>query len=317
MPLVVPTKLTAQPVVPLVQVCRPDLRAGYPGDMDEPYYLRQAEQERKRLEGHQRKVTQADKAVAKASAAADKAAQAAEQASSPSTAKSKRSEAERQRAAAGRARDARAKASSAVAASQVKINDYEKKAREAAAKRDKKERVAQTREQDRAQRAADDDRRARQRDERERAARDAAQDREVLQLRARTDELEQRLHAARLAAPKQICVLFVAGTIEGGKYPLRLDREIREIDLKVRGERAPRPSPLRVPPRHTDPRHHRRAESFRPRRGAFLGPRRRPLSPLRGSGWTTARTTGRAACIASPGRAQTDPLAPPQCLSVG
>lgn len=235
MPLVVPTTLTAQPVVPLVQVCRPDLRAAYPGDMDEAYYLRQAEQERKRLEGHQRKVTQADKAVAKASAAADKAALAAEKASSPSAAKSKRSEAERQRTAAGRARDARAKASSAVAASQVRINDYEKKAREAAAKRDKKERVAQTREQDRAQRAADDDRRARQRDERERAARDAAQNREVLQLRARTDELEQRLHAARLAAPKQICVLFVAGTIEGGKYPLRLDREIREIDLKVRG----------------------------------------------------------------------------------
>lgn len=74
MPLVVPTTLTAQPVVPLVQVCRPDLRAAYPGDMDEAYYLRQAEQERKRLEGHQRKVTQADKAVAKASAAADKAA---------------------------------------------------------------------------------------------------------------------------------------------------------------------------------------------------------------------------------------------------
>jgi len=202
--------------------------------MDEAYYMRQAEQERKRFEGHQAKVTQADKEIAKSSAAADKAADAADKASSPSTAKSKRSEAERHRAAAGRARDARAKASAAVASSQAKINDYEKKARAAAAKQGKKERDAQKRDQDRQRRAAEEERRARQREDRERSAREAAQSREVFELRARTDELEQQLHAARLAAPKEICVLFIAGTIEGGKHPLRLDREIREVDLKVR-----------------------------------------------------------------------------------
>jgi hypothetical protein len=142
-------------------------------------------------------------------------------------------EAERQRAAAGRARDARAKASAAVGASQVKINDYEKKAREARAKQDKKDQGTRKRDEDRARRAAADERRASEREDRQRAVREAAREREVLELRDRTDELEQQLRAARLAAPKEICVLFIAGTIRGGEHPLHLDREIREIDQKV------------------------------------------------------------------------------------
>jgi CHAT domain-containing protein len=111
---------------------------------------------------------------------------------------------------------------------------YEKKVREARAQQDKKDQDARKRDEGRARRAAADERRSNEREERERAAREAAREREVLDLRERTDELEQQLRAARLAAPKEICVLFIAGTIEGGKHPLHLDREIREIDLKVR-----------------------------------------------------------------------------------
>jgi hypothetical protein len=43
-----------------------------------------------------------------------------------------------------------------------------------------------------------------------------------------------QLEAARRAAPRQITVALLAGTPEGGRTPLRLDREIREIDNKVR-----------------------------------------------------------------------------------
>lgn len=201
--------------------------------MDEAYYLRQAEQERKRQEGHQQKVSGADADIAKAEAAADKAATDAERASSPSFAKSKRSEVERQRAAARRAREARAKASKAVGESQRKINDYERKAREAASKQRKKADDARRREADQARRTADQKRRDQQREDRQRAAREAAREREVIELHARTEQLEGQLRAARLAAPKEICVLFVAGTIEGGEQPLHLDREIREIDKKI------------------------------------------------------------------------------------
>jgi hypothetical protein len=202
--------------------------------MDEGYYLRQAEQESKRLEGHQTKVSKADSDTSKAEAAVDKAMDAADKASSPGTAKSKRSEADRHRAAARRGREARAKASKDIATSQAKINGYEKKAREAAASLGKKEREGRKRDEERARRAVEEEKRSSQRNERDRAAQDATRQREVGQLRARTDELEQQLRAARLEAPKQICVLFVAGTIEGGKLALHLDREIREIGLKVR-----------------------------------------------------------------------------------
>jgi hypothetical protein len=50
----------------------------------------------------------------------------------------------------------------------------------------------------------------------------------------RTADLESQLEAARRGAPSQITVLLLAGTPEGGRNPLRLDREIREIDNKVR-----------------------------------------------------------------------------------
>lgn len=186
------------------------------------------------MESHQRSIATADRDLAKAEEATEKATAAAAKSSSASLARSKLSEAERHRKAAGRARDARAKASRAVSDSQKKTHDLEGKARAAAAREDRKEREAQRREDDRARRQAAETERSRRREESARAAREAARERDVGQLRSRTDELEAQLRAARLAAPAEICVLFIAGTIEGGDEPLRLDREIREIDHKLR-----------------------------------------------------------------------------------
>jgi hypothetical protein len=202
--------------------------------MDPEYYDRQADQERKRLESHQKKIAQADAELAKAEAAADKADAAAQKATSASQARSKQSEANRHRAAAAKARTARAKASKAVSESQKKLGDYETRARDGRAKLDKKERDALKRADDHARRDAAKARQQLERESRAQAAREAAREREVIELRERTDELDGRLRAARLAAPKTVTVLFLAGTIEGGELPLRLDREIHEIDQKLR-----------------------------------------------------------------------------------
>jgi hypothetical protein len=202
--------------------------------MGPDYYQRQADQERKKLDGHHRKVAAADDATAKAEKAADNADAAARKATSPGQIRSKRSEADRQRAAAGRARNARAKASKAVSESQRKVTEFEKRARDAQVKLDKKALDERKRAEDCAKREAAAEQRRRRREAQDQAARDAAREREVIGLLNRTDELEAQLRAARLAAPKRITVLFLAGTIEGGEFPLRLDREIREIDQKLR-----------------------------------------------------------------------------------
>lgn len=202
--------------------------------MDPDYYHGQADHERKRLDGHRSKIAKADADIAKAEAAADKADAAVQKARSSSQARTKQSEADRQRSAAAKARDARAKASKAVRESEKKIAEYDARAREAKAKLDKKERDVRKRAEDQATRDAAKATQALKNESRAQAAREASRQREVLQLREHTYELEERLRAARLAAPKTITVLFLAGTIEGGELPLRLDREIHEIDQKLR-----------------------------------------------------------------------------------
>ena len=203
--------------------------------MDEKYHQRQADQERKRLV---RKVNEADKAISKAESAAEKALSAAAATSNAATAKSKQGEAERQRAAARRAREARTKATKAVADSQAKVNDHERRAREAAATARKKREDADKRDALRQKRAEDQARREQEREERRRGNIEAAQRREVTELRQRTAELtaelERQLAAVRAEAPKQITVLFLAGTPEGGERILRLDREFREIEEQLR-----------------------------------------------------------------------------------
>jgi hypothetical protein len=89
---------------------------------------------------------------------------------------------------------------------------------------------ANKREGDRQKRHEVEARRQREQEERRRSHLDAAQAREVTELRQRTVHLEQELVALRAKAPQQITVLFLAGTPEGGLERLRLDREFREIE---------------------------------------------------------------------------------------
>jgi CHAT domain len=73
-----------------------------------------------------------------------------------------------------------------------------------------------------------------QRIERERASREAEQTRQLVSIEGRTEELEERVLAAeRRAAPPEVAVLFLASSPEDQK-PLRLDKETREIEKRVR-----------------------------------------------------------------------------------
>lgn len=199
--------------------------------MSSSYYEGRARQLRRVLEKQVK--TRADE-EGKA-AAADKAAARAEdqlrRASSASTASSKQREVERKRKEANKAREAAAKASGAAADTQKKIHDAEQKAA-----RDRlAEEKAEARREATSRRSEEmRDRFEAQRTVREEAAREAAREREVLSLRERTAELEALVRSAQLAAPFQVTVLFMAGTIEGGEQPLRLDREVREIQQRVR-----------------------------------------------------------------------------------
>jgi hypothetical protein len=195
--------------------------------MDASYYDRKAAEEQGRLSKHLKDRAKHERAAANADKAGLKAEQGASQTKSPSLAKSKLREADRKRDAAVKSRERAAKASADAAASQRKVTEYETKAASERARQAKKGEAEQNRA---ARRAAEEQRRA----ERERERLDRARTSEVADLRGRTTELESQLEAARRAAPSQITVLLLAGTPEGGRNPLRLDREIREIDTKVR-----------------------------------------------------------------------------------
>lgn len=73
----------------------------------------------------------------------------------------------------------------------------------------------------------------RQRADRERECQDQARDRELRVLHSQVADQERRLREAPLAAPVEITVLFIAASPED-QEPLRLDREVREIQRRVR-----------------------------------------------------------------------------------
>lgn len=199
--------------------------------MSSDYYEGRARQYRRDMEKQLKKRGDEEVKAAKAEKATAEAEDKARRASSQSTASSRLREAERKRKDAQKARDNAAKASKAAAELQVKINDAEQKA----ARDRQREEAADERK--RSQTARMEAQRARwreQREAREEAAREAAREREVTELRERTADLEARVREAQSAAPSQITVLFVAGTPVGGREPLRLDREVREIQERVR-----------------------------------------------------------------------------------
>jgi hypothetical protein len=195
--------------------------------MDAAYYDRKAAEERARLSKHLKERAKHERAAADADKAALKAEQAASRTKSQSVAKNKLRDADRKRDAAVKSRERAAKASADAAGSQKRVTEYETKAADARARQAKRDEAEQKRA---ARRAAGEQRRG----ERETERLDRARTGEVADLRDRTAELESQLEAARRAAPSQITVLLLAGTPEGGHKPLRLDREIREIDTKIR-----------------------------------------------------------------------------------
>lgn len=147
--------------------------------------------------------------------------------SSASTIRSKLQSAQSKRADANRARKAAAKASKAVADAQKKLHDAEASLAKEIASEDKQARDKARRERDRAERA-------RQAEERRQRDSERARERQMDALRDRADDLEARLRAAPWAqSPTEIDVLFIAASPED-QEPLRLDKEVREIQQRVR-----------------------------------------------------------------------------------
>ena len=211
--------------------------------MSSSHWESRARQLRRELE---RKVkTRADEEgkAARADQAAMRAEESARRASSQSTASSKLRDAERKRKEAQKAREKAAAASKATGDLQTKIHDAEQKAtRDRAQEQASEERRnasrAKQEERRNASRAKQDERRAKwQEQQRIQAeqAREAAREREVLELKERTAELEAAIREARGAAPAEITVLFLAGPPQlDDEAPLRLDQEVREIQERLR-----------------------------------------------------------------------------------
>lgn len=175
---------------------------------------------RRTLEKERKKQADEEKKAAKADANATRYEREATRATSRSGIDQKLRFAQRKRDDANRARQAAAKASAAVAKAQADLHAAEGKlaAQQAQAAKNQQRRTQQE------ERRAD---RLRQAKERER-------ERQLEELRARDAQLEQRLDRAPwTGAPETITVLFIAASPEDAD-PLRLDREFREIQQRVR-----------------------------------------------------------------------------------
>jgi hypothetical protein len=137
-----------------------------------------------------------------------------------------------------RARDAEVKLDGDISTAEIKLSEATTKLAKAEADEQRQaDRRAESKrkQEEQRQRLADQ---AREREERRiaqaQANREAEQDRQIDTLHRRASELEQQVLAAELrAAPEEITVLFLASSPEDQK-PLRLDRETREIQKRVR-----------------------------------------------------------------------------------
>ena len=124
-----------------------------------------------------------------------------------------------------------AKMQGKLAEAEGKLREAEAKDREQEAKKAERERrLQEQKERAATQRREREERRA----EQQRSAREAAQQHELDLLEHRATDLEDRLAAAeRRAAPPEVTVLFLASSPED-EQPLRLDKETREIQKRVR-----------------------------------------------------------------------------------
>jgi hypothetical protein len=194
------------------------------------YYDRQAANQLKKVHSETTKRALAEKKAAALDEKALRADRAAASTKSEATRRSKLREAESARRSAADQRAKAAAATKAAGDAQTKANEYRAKADAERTRRSKKAREEAERQGREAERRV-------RREARTQANRDAEVRRDIGELQTRTDELEKRIAASRAHAPSRITVLLMAGTPEGGEAALRLDRESREIEAKVRAGR--------------------------------------------------------------------------------
>jgi hypothetical protein len=148
------------------------------------------------------------------------------------------SQAQRKEGELVRARDAEVKLDSDISSAETKLSDAKSKLVKAEAdqqRRADQKAEGKRKQEERKQHLADQ---AREREEsrarQAQANREAEQDRQIDTLHRRASELEGQLLEAELrAAPEEITVLFLASSPED-QTQLRLDRETREIQRRVR-----------------------------------------------------------------------------------
>lgn len=182
---------------------------------------------RRELERHRDRQAKEEAKAARLEREAIRYEEQAARTTSPASRASHLRNAQSRRSDVARARDAAARESKAVADAQKRLHDAEARLAKEIAREDARAREAQRRDRERADRARrEDERRARDR-ERER-------ERQIEELRRRAEGFETRLHStARPRVPAVIDVLFIAASPED-QPPLRLDKEVREIQQRVR-----------------------------------------------------------------------------------
>lgn len=206
--------------------------------MSASLYESQIRQARRTLESERTKQAKEEQKAAKLALDAAGFRKKASSASSQNMAAGYLKQAEGKERDEGKARSAAAKHSGEFAKAQTKLHQAEAKLRDAQAadrrreadkakQRQKQQERDEKRESDRRQREE-----RRQRDADERAV--AEQARQLSDLQQETVGLRTRLEAvARQDAPSGITVLFLAASPED-EVQLRLDKEIREIELRLR-----------------------------------------------------------------------------------
>jgi hypothetical protein len=208
--------------------------------MEPEYYDRKAEGELKKVAAEGKKRGDYEAQAARKDEEALKDDAAASSTSSDSTRRSKLRSAESHRKKALDLRKKAAAAGLAASKAQTTANKAQADASTERRRRAKNDADAAKRDAAQQKRDAERARRIAERDARDRAAADrqvvsdmSSLGSETARLSARTAGLEAALAESQRTAPRKVTVLLIAGTPEGSTLPLRLDREAREIDLKV------------------------------------------------------------------------------------
>lgn len=188
------------------------------------------EDARKRQAAEEKKASDAEKTAANR-------IQSARRTSSPSSAQSYLREADRRTRDAQTARARAAEFSAKVAAAQTKVHQAESRLARAQADDEKKREADRRRQQQAADRAARQAERDREREDQARREADAARDQQIAVLEAELAQAQAKLDSRPWEdAPERITVLFLASEPDGVTH-LRVDREVREIQDRVRSSK--------------------------------------------------------------------------------